>query len=234
MADVSAKDGSQEMAVGLLSMLLGLYVTPLIDTDTKTWVCFIIFTIIHLCANYKAVRCVVLEKLNRQRASILISHFLKTYDGKSGSVLTPVEVSKLETTFYLDCTKPYKIVLGTSLSTFLSAKDQTSLSLDVMNELKKEFKSRRYILTKTQNQILIALQENAYQQDYLRAYFHAQIYQNQDKIQNKHLRPMFTDGNAIHKLFDTFVQGLEAKGWNTKAVLLGTTEWRVSFKDVYS
>jgi len=57
------------------------------------------------------------------------------------------------------------------------------------------------------------------------------MYQNKDKLQNKYFRSIFTDGAALHKLFDKFVEGLELKGWNTKVILLGTTEWRVSFKD---
>jgi len=230
MADVSAKDGSQEMAVGLCSMLLGIFLTPLIDTDTKTWTCFILFTLIHLFANYKAVRCVVLEKLNRQRASILIQNFLKSYDGQNGAVLSPSEVSKLEKTFYLDETKPYKIVLGASLGKILSKNGQTS-SVEILNQFRKEFKNRHYILAKKSNQILIVLQANVSQQDMLRAYFHAQLYQHQEKIQkNKHLQNILGGDSRIHSLFDKFLEGLKGSGWNTEAVLLGPTEWRVEFQ----
>jgi hypothetical protein len=77
LSDVSAKDGSQETAIGLLGMLLAIVVTPLVgDSQFLTWVCFWFFTTFHLYANYKAVTSVVMERLNRQRADIVIDAFL--------------------------------------------------------------------------------------------------------------------------------------------------------------
>jgi hypothetical protein len=77
LLDVSAKDGSQETAIGLLGMLLAIVVTPLVgDSQFLIWLCFWLFTIFHLYANYKAVTSVVMERLNRQRTDILIDAFL--------------------------------------------------------------------------------------------------------------------------------------------------------------
>lgn len=62
--DVSAKDASQETAIGLLGLIIGFFITPLIDEDWKTWTCFVLFTFLHLFANYMAVTSVIMDKIN--------------------------------------------------------------------------------------------------------------------------------------------------------------------------
>lgn len=100
MADVSAKDASQETALALLGLLLGFFLTPLIDTDIKTGIAFLFFTWLHLFANYMAVTSVIMEKLNVQRANIVIDCFVSSWDGKSGILLSPKEVAKQEKIWY--------------------------------------------------------------------------------------------------------------------------------------
>ena len=41
------------------------------------WIAYVFLTIMHLLTNYKAVRGVILEKLNRQRADLVLDQFLK-------------------------------------------------------------------------------------------------------------------------------------------------------------
>jgi Vitamin B6 photo-protection and homoeostasis len=53
MADVSAKDGSQETAVGLVGMLLGLLLTSVLP-DSLVWHFFTVLTALHLLFNYYA------------------------------------------------------------------------------------------------------------------------------------------------------------------------------------
>jgi hypothetical protein len=120
MADVSAKDGSQEQVVQLAAMLLGLLLTPYLETHPAyTWAAFAILTALHLYCNYRAVTCVVFNTLNRevcmprprprpwpashhpggrlivwfgsQRAGIVFGHALGT-----GSVLTPAQTAARE------------------------------------------------------------------------------------------------------------------------------------------
>jgi len=94
-ADVSAKDGSQETAVGFIGMFLGMFVTwTLHDSFLGTWLVFLFFTALHLFANYRGVRCVVLPTLNRQRAEILFAHFDEK--GTTTPMLTATEVSRRE------------------------------------------------------------------------------------------------------------------------------------------
>ncbi|KAG2463694.1 PATL2 protein, partial [Polypterus senegalus] len=92
MADVSAKDGSQETLVNLAGLLISLLIIPLVaDNIILTFVLYFFFTGLHLFSNYQAVCSVVMETLNQARLSILTYHYLK-----EGSILTPVEANQRE------------------------------------------------------------------------------------------------------------------------------------------
>nr|XP_049601256.1 RUS1 family protein C16orf58 homolog isoform X8 [Syngnathus scovelli] len=95
MADISAKDGSQETLVNLAGLLVSLILIPLVtDNPALTISLFFLFTALHLFANYKAVRSVVMETLNEERLSIALRRFL--HDGR---VLTPMEANRQEPVF---------------------------------------------------------------------------------------------------------------------------------------
>lgn len=59
-----------------------------------TFVLFFLFTILHLCANYKAVRSVVMETLNEARLAIVLHQYLR-----DGRVLGPLEANLKEPVF---------------------------------------------------------------------------------------------------------------------------------------
>eukprot|EP01124_Arcella_intermedia_P014827 TRINITY_DN2138_c0_g1_i1.p1 TRINITY_DN2138_c0_g1~~TRINITY_DN2138_c0_g1_i1.p1 ORF type:complete len:319 (-),score=59.26 TRINITY_DN2138_c0_g1_i1:15-971(-) len=231
MADVAAKDGSQEMAVGLISMILGFYLTPLIDTDLKTWLFFVAFTCLHLFANYRAVRCIVLSKLNRQRSGILIRHWFESYEGKTqkGEILSPAQVAREEFTFYFEERRPYKVRLGVPLVRVLPENAKEMLAF--VKKFKEE--KNKYILKQTSREILVALQADATSIDVLKAYFHAQLYQISDSTKEQLdtpkmnlLKDLIRDPTSLQSAFNTFLTSLENKNWQVASNLLGTTEWR--------
>ncbi|XP_059413427.1 RUS family member 1-like [Carassius carassius] len=87
MADISAKDGSQETLVNLAGLLVSLALIPLV-TDNPL-LTFFLFTVLHLFANYKAVRSVVMEMLNEARLSIVLHQYLL-----DGQLLSPVQANQ--------------------------------------------------------------------------------------------------------------------------------------------
>lgn len=92
MADVSAKDGSQETAVNLIGMFLGMLVATLVpETFMATVVVFAVFTVLHLLSNYVGVKSLVLHHLNEERLLICIERYLA-----SGEVPPPAVVNPLE------------------------------------------------------------------------------------------------------------------------------------------
>jgi len=70
---------------------VGSLVVSRITSPVATWIALLSLLAVHLATNYKAVRCVAMRTLNRQRMGIVVSHFHQT-----GRVLTPKEVSRRE------------------------------------------------------------------------------------------------------------------------------------------
>ncbi|RFN49733.1 upf0420 protein [Fusarium flagelliforme] len=91
LAELNAKEASQETAVGLVGLAVGTLIVKYVE-DHHT-VVFLMTTLVfaHLWMNYLGVSSVCMDNLNRQRATILFEEFLKT-----GKVLSPEEVSKRE------------------------------------------------------------------------------------------------------------------------------------------
>lgn len=72
MADVSAKDGSQETVVNLTALLCSYNLLPLISGNVQlSWTIYALLTCLHLYANYRAVRALQMENLNQKRFRIL-------------------------------------------------------------------------------------------------------------------------------------------------------------------
>ncbi|KAL1304812.1 hypothetical protein AAFC00_003740 [Neodothiora populina] len=94
MAELNAKDSSQETVISLLGMAAGSVVVSTVTTPFATWLTLSLLLSAHLWLNHKAVRAVVMKSLNRQRATIVLSHYFAF-----GIVLSPVEVSKKERIF---------------------------------------------------------------------------------------------------------------------------------------
>ncbi|KAJ3141949.1 hypothetical protein HK100_005047 [Physocladia obscura] len=97
MADLHAKEGSQETIVGLVGMIFGSVFLHVIPAEN-----FLFFTILHLLCNYRGIRAVVMPTLNTQRSFLIIREYLDTFnnDNKSTHILTPREVANLEHIFW--------------------------------------------------------------------------------------------------------------------------------------
>nr|XP_042140206.1 RUS family member 1 isoform X2 [Peromyscus maniculatus bairdii] len=92
MADVSAKDSSQETVVNLAGLLVSLLMLPLVSScPSLSLGCFILLTALHIYANYRAVRALVLETLNESRLQLVLKHFLQR-----GEVLEPASANQME------------------------------------------------------------------------------------------------------------------------------------------
>ena len=113
MADLAAKDGSQETLVNLLGLCVNLVVLPLVTgTQYLPFIIFILLATLHVYCNYRAVSCLVIKTLNTARLHILLDRLAAT----QGEVSTPHEVNRLEPVM-----RPFRnnvnIQLGVSLST---------------------------------------------------------------------------------------------------------------------
>jgi len=78
LAELNAKEASQETAVGLCGLLVGSIVVRWVEGQWAVFGLMILLVFAHLWMNYLGVRCVKLRTLNRQRATILFRHYLET------------------------------------------------------------------------------------------------------------------------------------------------------------
>ncbi|CAK7264397.1 hypothetical protein SEPCBS119000_000978 [Sporothrix epigloea] len=91
LAELNAKEASQETVISLLGMLAGYAVVHLVQDRTVVLYWMVTLIMVHLYMNYQGVRCVKMLTLNRQRATIVFSEYLHT-----GRILTPTDVAHRE------------------------------------------------------------------------------------------------------------------------------------------
>lgn len=91
IAELNTKEASQETAVGLVGLMVGSLMLYYVEDFNTVFVVMICLVFAHLYFNYCGVRCVELNVLNRQRATLVVQHYART-----GEVLTPAEVASKE------------------------------------------------------------------------------------------------------------------------------------------
>ncbi|KAL2146334.1 hypothetical protein VTI28DRAFT_4359 [Corynascus sepedonium] len=91
LAELNAKEASQETVVSLLGMLVGSLVVRMVEDKQIVWLLMVVLAGVHLSMNYHAVRAVKMRSLNRQRATLVFREWLD-----HGVVLTPDQVAQRE------------------------------------------------------------------------------------------------------------------------------------------
>ncbi|KAJ5309188.1 hypothetical protein N7508_004567 [Penicillium antarcticum] len=133
LAELNAKDSSQETVISLFGMLVGSVVISHINSFTTTWIALLLLLALHLSMNYAAVRAVQMTSLNRQRANITFSALLDSdaslanklsLNSMSASavtskltIFTPADVAYHERIFHRDGALRWTSHSSTSTST---------------------------------------------------------------------------------------------------------------------
>lgn len=195
LGELNAKDSSQETVISLLGLLAGSLVVSYISSQWATWIAMIALLTIHLGTNYFAVRAVSMRTLNRQRANLLFSAYLESYnttreDESTNRFLTPEEISIRERIFERDGVLRWQggqilgyCEIGVSLRRILdsfSKPDSTTGSytgtgFSNAQKLLDEFGMEDYILwyDQTRKTFLIVLKSTASVTTQLHAWMHA-------------------------------------------------------------
>ncbi|XP_061702643.1 RUS family member 1-like [Syngnathoides biaculeatus] len=220
MADISAKDGSQETLVNLAGLLISLILIPLVtDSPVLTLSLFFLFTALHLFANYKAVRSVVMETLNEARLAILLRRFLQ-----DGHIFTPREANRKEPVF-LECWKTLPIKLGVRLQEVVQSPEELRSAL-----MRKD---PPFVLGVTNGCVCVCLTTHAHTRDEIRAMCQA-IWLRDTLSSSKQHHGFWQMVQKSHKVmdaeFDRFYKGVRAAGWDVTKTLLDWDEWRVEWK----
>lgn len=95
LAELNAKEASQETAVGLVGLLVGTLVVRYVQDHSIVVYLMTALVFAHLWMNYLGVRSVCMTTFNRQRATILYETYLQT-----DKVMTPAEVAAKESILF--------------------------------------------------------------------------------------------------------------------------------------
>ncbi|XP_016092025.1 RUS family member 1 [Sinocyclocheilus grahami] len=229
MADISAKDGSQETLVNLAGLLVSLALIPLVtDNPLLTFILFFLFTALHLFANYKAVRSVVMETLNEARLSIVLHRYLL-----DGQLLSPVEANEKEPVF-LSLGKTVPIKLGVRLGDIVQEPGELQLAL--------KNNSKPYLIAIKNGTVCVCLGSDASVHDEIMAACQALCLRavlHDDSSLGDALKQLSNIKNPwelvsqshkmINQIFQTFLKELDQAKWQTDWTLLDWNEWRVEW-----
>lgn len=224
MADISAKDGSQETLVNLAGLLLSLILIPLVtDNPLLTLSLFFLFTILHLFANYKAVRSVVMETFNEARLSIVFLRYLR-----DKQILSPVEANRTEPVL-LEFRKSVPIKLGVRLQEVTQSPEELDLALRGNN--------MPFLVGIRNGCVCVCLGPEASVQDEIRAMCQALWLSSRLNAPTSgrpnhhgHWEMVHESHGLMDVIFSEFLQGVEAAGWDVNRTLLDWDEWRVEWK----
>ncbi len=217
ISDVAAKDGSQETLVNLSALLLNLMILPWIAGDpTWTWSLFVILTMLHLYANYKAVTSLVFETLNKER----LLRVLDSYYQRNKGVPSPADVNKKENVIvgfglHEQAVCRSTINMGVSLKPYL--KSEADLAA-----LRRKFEDEdaKYVILPSSgksSEIDIGLRSDYDSKDVLAAFCHAF---HQSIFGEK--KPLFN--------FEALEADLNRAGWVTTHAQIATLGWKGSLR----
>jgi len=203
---------------------------------------------LHLYLNYKAVRAVSMNSLNRQRTCILVSNLID-----SGKVLTPLQVSQQEQIFSQGSLLKWRTHqqlstchIGVSLQKLSQsiniALPQTGAfkDFDVFPKLFALFGDHQYILwhdERTSNTTIV-LKQGADTLDQIKAWTHALVLADnisklpRDRVYEtpRLLRAIGITLDKTDLLFKTHLSAIESAGWDLSLAHLATRSGtRISF-----
>lgn len=202
-----------------------------ITSASATWTLLLALLAVHLATNYKAVRCVALNTLNRQRTNLVFSGFQE-----SGRVSTPKEVSVTERVLERSgvlrwgSTKIGTAETGVRFATILSTTDGRVYSCaGKVTELGTIFRNQKYVLyPRGQNpgtgeirKVEIFFKEGASPRDQIKAWSHA-LWLAKESSNNtgsildtdSPFEILRTTLRHMDDCFERFMAGLVEAGWN--------------------
>lgn len=244
MADVSAKDSSQESLSNLIGLILNLVVVSMV-TDSPRSIAFIvvILTVLHLYANYRAVRAVCMATFNQSRLHCVVRSWLET-----GSVLGVQQCNLAEPVWTGLCRFAIRnLTIGcsvTQLSKLMHQQLRYAVSL---------FHDEGYILLLDESanrcaNVCILLKKESGSLEQMKAVFQAEIIDyllcnkkspKDFRLSEKEVHGYRGDGSScLTELLDRslvccnnhfveFINLSREEGWSFDSILLGSDEWRI-------
>jgi Vitamin B6 photo-protection and homoeostasis len=220
MADLNAKEGTQETLVSLLGMIVGVQLASQLERLAQwehkmtlfqlvvpmemavSWIIFIFFTWLHMWANYRGVKLLKLQTLNRERATVvlegIVTEMAQCYCQNPTAPLTlqsttlpgpkDIEESMIRSTWTLLFPTRQSVVLVAPLLDILQSVPPTAVPSILQyridpESLLQEFSNEKYILGIVQNnttttrrhRVKSTLRTGATNKDELKAFVHCML-----------------------------------------------------------
>uniref|UniRef100_A0AAR5PPF6 DUF647 domain-containing protein n=1 Tax=Dendroctonus ponderosae TaxID=77166 RepID=A0AAR5PPF6_DENPD len=170
MAEISAKDGTQETIVNLIGSFGSIFLLNYFSSSRAEWILIISLMVLHLYTNFLAVKALIFNTFNRERLALVLKSYFTI-----GSVLNPAKVNVNESVllgFGLNVKRMcgFDIVLGESIKKSLNDYAAADIKL-----LQSVYKDKKYMLlvNGTKKKIYVCLEKGETAADVIAGYFHA-------------------------------------------------------------
>lgn len=230
MADVSAKDGSQETLVNLAALLANLWLLGAVDGKHRLiWTLFVGFTLLHVYSNFRAVSSVVMETLNLTRFFLVVTRFVE-----NGRVTSPRLANQSESVWRRNH-NPTNSSVAIRFATSVGKMIDANRSGVPFKSLDKLFGGSRFLVwfSVEQNCVDVLLHENCGCDDELQALYFASILRLEldnptsfnlhsgfDSLsrgnENQVLQYLEVIQSYVSRTFDDFHKSLLQAGWDTR------------------
>ena len=231
LGDVTAKAGSQAIMASLIGTSLGIGLSScVLNHDTLNFAMgFFVLSIIHQGCNYLSLQYVPLAHFNRQRLGLVLDDFVtndnntnnnSSNDNDGVSVLSPSDVSKVETFFPLSSSDSLKTKEWLSIGRPLEQVCPDPNELETL--LKLAPKDSQYLLSIDDNgkqpRIDVIYFKDATGEGVIRGVYHAWMarksLQSVESSCDK-AEVVQSTYHQVEETFPTFLENLRQQGWNT-------------------
>ncbi|XP_050310078.1 RUS family member 1 [Anthonomus grandis grandis] len=170
MAEISAKDGSQETIVNLIGSFGSIFLLNYFTSSKAEWILILLLMILHLYTNFLAVKSLVFKTFNKERLALVLKAYFTI-----GTVMNPFKINVKESAlvgcgFKVKRMCGFDIVLGDSLKNALTIYSATDLK-----QLQTVYGDKKYFLfvNGKKRRIYVCLEKGETTEDVIAAYFHA-------------------------------------------------------------
>jgi hypothetical protein len=241
MADLSAKESTQETLVSLLGMVGGVWVAKLLEHHQSffwTWLLFGTLTLLHVWANYKAVTVIKLTTFNPERTRALFQKLIgRLADVVNTRQFQNFDKQQAKTAMHsLPAPDDIQESMWASVQTLLFPTIHTAMSLDKaamkdctlgVDDDGNDIQEQRmpHVLGYDGGQhIYLWLKVGATDMDEIQAYVHALLLQELMCPMIKHREPQQYTPKLVEQTFQTvqtlfgpdLLSILEEKGWDVR------------------
>ena len=211
--------------VNLAALFVNLAILPFLSGDLYwTWSAFFLLTLLHLFANYRAVKTLHFSTLNRARLLDVLGHFAVT-----GIVPNPRIVNERESVFIGSGLSDVdvcgaKINVGVSLTSICRSVGDDRI---VWAQIEQNVGQKPYAVFESRRgkQYDVLIFDNFQPKDLLKSYIEAFCLAYRSNHSNK-ISKDFESKMA----FDNFEESLIKAGWKTTHLQMNTQGWVGSFK----